>query len=463
MSLELLSLPNEILLAIFSHFGDPYPLYALSTLCRRLHFLALPLYLSRRGVYDCSPEACNISIRPGNTDVLAALQTALFIGAVQNLSCFFPHPEKDFDRFRRLSAIVDSIDSAKLYLFPTEGPSEKYFNSFIEVLNAVLERSCGTLMIHDVASSVLNVRKSRGRARPPLSVSGAKPGLSPAALGNRSLSTFNLHSELLLETPCRSWTLDVLNSFPLTHISIEAPSVPADTWDTLLSTTEIPTLLHLSVGHCRIKPAQLHLFLSRHPSITTLYLSQKVFVPSPQERLPPNCLPRLTTLSASAPQVAHLLQSADQLPAIHSIDVLGNLSRGDLTSMNASLRSVTSRLAHTDLSLALIVDFGFEPWTSASPLDIEDDSVFMHVNELKLRCQLIAPFNVRLIVHWLVLFPALTTLELENFRHSTFPVASLLSAVKQTATSVEKLVMDGVEHDVNSTAIAETDDQTSAV
>ncbi|KAJ7461826.1 hypothetical protein B0H11DRAFT_2312438 [Mycena galericulata] len=427
MDVDLLSLPNEILLVIFSHFADPYPLYPLSTLCRRLHFLALPIYLSRTG------EFCNITVGAEETHTLAALQTSLF-----------------------LSTILADFTACVLNL------REKYFNDVVRALNVVLEKSCTTLTVDDARPSdttpVSRVsRRTRGvHQSPTVGLLTSSISLSPFALRQRKLSTFKIHSDILLSPHCRAWTLDVLNSFPLTYLSIDTPFVSSDVWDPLLSQTEIPTLSDLCILKCRIKPARLHAFLTRHPGVTTLLLGD-VFVPSYQERLPQGHLPQLSTLSATAAQVAYLLQALDHTAALRTVRVLTHMTRLDLIFTDTSLRSVASRLAPVALSLVLPVPLNLPRVAVELNLDFGDDTALKYVSALEFVFEGVNVAFFKLsdylsVTKWFAPFLGLKTVALSRFDDG-YNTALMLEAIQMRAPQVERLIVNGAVHDLTSVRV----------
>ncbi|KAJ6544020.1 hypothetical protein B0H19DRAFT_1267327 [Mycena capillaripes] len=465
----LLSLPNEILLTVFSHLQDPYPLYPLSTLCRRLHFLALPLYLSLTNVIHCDAAnmSYNISIGAEQTDILAALQTSLFLDTAQNICCTFSNPNshlKDLARFHRLCSIVlRSIHSTTLRFDPSlddhfDGVQATYYDDVVRVLNAVLEKSCTSLTVDTVTTEPVISRASirrlymrAARGSPTTGVLTSSLSLSPAAFRQRTLSTFKLHSEILFSPHCTAWTIDVLNSFPLTSISIDAPTVPTEVLDALLSVTEIPTLCDLSILRCRIKPSRMHLFLSRHPTITRLHLGN-LFVPSLQERLPPDYLPQLQALTAPAPQVSYLLQAMEQTTSLRSLRVLAHMTQLDLQFTDTSLRCVTSRLAPVSLTLVLPVLSNLPRHAVNLDLHFGDDSALKFVTALELE---FAEENTGFfklsdyvsITRWCHPFPGLKTVELSGFNNG-YDRSLIFEALRTHAPDVEMLVVNGVEHNL---------------
>ncbi|KAJ7066430.1 hypothetical protein C8F01DRAFT_1123226 [Mycena amicta] len=465
-----LSLPNELLLDVFSHFEDPYPLYPLSTLCRRLHFLALPLYLTRTGVYETLPDpaSCNISVGAEQTGTLAALQTSLFLGAAKNLSCTFCTPTsrfQDIARFYRLCSILTSAQST--ILFFSVGTFDNYSDSIlwryafdvVRALNMLLEKSCGDLTVATFAgaSSTFRGRVSRrhivNTPGPSTAAVTSSASLSPAALRRKSLSKFQLHSEVLFYPHLRAWTIDVLNSFPLTSLSIVMPNVQADVLGAVLSDTEIPTLRDLTIRECRLKPSHLHLFLARHPHITHLHL-EKLVVPSLQERLPRNALQSLEVLAAEPTQVAYLLHALDGLPTnLQSIRLLSHMTTVDLQATNTSLRHVASRLAQgPSITLVLPVPDNLPRVAPDTGLCFDDtDSALHFVSRLELlfrECTTPIPLPklTDYVAKWSAPFPLLRVVELAELRkNDRYEVADIVEAVKPSLLHARTLLLNGRE------------------
>ncbi|KAF8146984.1 hypothetical protein K438DRAFT_491990 [Mycena galopus ATCC 62051] len=474
---SLLSLPNEILLVVFSHLRHPSPLYPLSTLCRRLHFLALPIYLSRIGCLEASSStgSCSISISAERTTrTLEALQTSLFLDHVQNLSCTFSNPHsniKDLAIFRSLCSILSRIESTNLqFSLPSEedyfdGGQATYCNDIVRALNAVLEKSCTSLAVNAVFDDTVSggsriPKRDRFRSRrtrdPAVGVSMSSIPLSAAAFRQKTLTTFSPHSEVLFSPYCSAWTIDVLNTFPLTSISIDVSSVPTDAFDALFLVTEIPTLRDLAILNGRIKPSRMHLFLSRHPSITRLHLGT-VVVPSLEERLPPDHLPQLRDLLAPAAQVSYLLQAMDPSSTLRSVRVSSHLTRLDLIFTDASLRPIISRLAPVALALVLPVPPKLPRFATDLDLDFrEEDSALRLVAALEF---VFAEENVAFLnlsayvslAKWCEPFPGLKTVELSGF-NGNYDTALAVEAFGARSLGVEKLLVNGAEHDLTGAA-----------
>ncbi|KAF7318967.1 F-box domain-containing protein [Mycena chlorophos] len=461
----LLSLPNELLLDIFAYFDDPYPLFPLSSLCRRLHFIALPLYLERTGVYEAlSPALCNISIRAEQTGVLAALQTALFLGKAHNLTCTFTHPQSRFSdiaRYRRLVSILDGVRVATLVFDPStfdeysEGLRWRYGLDVVHALNTVLEKSC-TELTFGTPNAVPGSRVSR-RHRINGNVRSVKQpqssaSLSPGALQKRLLTALHLHSEIPFCPQLRTWTTAVLHSFPLSTLSIWMPNAETELLGTIFSEIELPTLRHLTVRQTRLKPASLHFFLGRHPQLTHLHL-EKLFVPSPQERLPPTALQSLVSLTAEPIHTAYLLHVLDPLPSsFASIRLLGHLTTVDVQAADAALHHVRSRiaqLARITLTLPVPDMHGLPTAAPDTGLCLEEtESALYFVSHLEFSfgdCTTPIPLFKLLdyVAKWSAAFPLLRVVELAQLgNQDKYSEDDVVQGLRK-CLEVETLVLNG--------------------
>ncbi|KAJ7061166.1 hypothetical protein C8F01DRAFT_1139064 [Mycena amicta] len=92
-------LPTEILIAIvedelFTWYHET--LFHLSRVCRRLHFIALPVYLGRKGLWLDSTSfvaAAELNIaQDGTPDLFSGLRMALFPIRIDDVTCILPHP-----------------------------------------------------------------------------------------------------------------------------------------------------------------------------------------------------------------------------------------------------------------------------------------------------------------------------------------------------------------------------------
>src|SRR5262245_26040592 len=90
----LVDLPNELLLIIFAHLSSD-DLYSLAVLCRRLHLIALPIYLSAHGIEDpqdfVSPgkERATLLLNSVQLKALPGLRLAFISPRIKSIVCLF--------------------------------------------------------------------------------------------------------------------------------------------------------------------------------------------------------------------------------------------------------------------------------------------------------------------------------------------------------------------------------------
>jgi hypothetical protein len=152
-------------------------------------------------------------------------------------------------------------------------------------------------------------------------------------VSNSALTTLNIHSSFLLHANLYRWTLHLLNTSPLTSLSLDNIDLVPFDWALTLPALTIPTLASLTIGSRRIAIAvpDLHLFLARHPSIHTLDLSFYIgvgdFFPSARTCV----LPRLEIIRAR-PEYLLYFFSAGAEPDVDPHGWYPNLWRVVVTS-----------------------------------------------------------------------------------------------------------------------------------
>lgn len=117
---QLLCLPTELLLLIFRDLPSR-DLYALSLLCRRLHYLALPLYLSLWSIhnpFDLSSETVSLS-HPGAPPI-QGLRLALFITTIKRFEFTFANgvlePDVLLEEFRQVRRLLAKVHVEEVVL-----------------------------------------------------------------------------------------------------------------------------------------------------------------------------------------------------------------------------------------------------------------------------------------------------------------------------------------------------------
>ncbi|KAH9475089.1 hypothetical protein JR316_0012196 [Psilocybe cubensis] len=182
----ILDLPNELVLHILSidDVLSSKDLFNVSFLSRRLHAIAMPLFLSNHGVMDPAhetsifviewdPNRKAITYQP---DALSGLSTLTSLSSIENFKCFFQDPDsKTFrntrqdafhlpDAVNRVSRFIQrlkNVGNAEIYLmwdpyFVTHARSmvntpitetKRWANAFGYLLNLLVLRGCKSLTV----------------------------------------------------------------------------------------------------------------------------------------------------------------------------------------------------------------------------------------------------------------------------------------------------------------------------
>ncbi|KAJ6530874.1 hypothetical protein DFH09DRAFT_1184033 [Mycena vulgaris] len=106
--LTLCDLPTEVLLLMFDFLNTG--LFWLSLVCRRLHFLALPIFLTRNFIADpCEVAVLKIGAMYDPDLVMRALTVALFVPSIKHLVFRFPNPEYIYQHLRNIQGATRLI------------------------------------------------------------------------------------------------------------------------------------------------------------------------------------------------------------------------------------------------------------------------------------------------------------------------------------------------------------------
>ncbi|KAJ6601665.1 hypothetical protein B0H10DRAFT_673290 [Mycena sp. CBHHK59/15] len=152
-----------------------------------------------------------------------------------------------------------------------------------------------------------------------------------------ALRTFNIHASFLFHTTFYRWTLNVLNTAPLTELSLDDIDLTHYDWALILPTLTLPALEALAINRCAVAVPDLALFLARHPTLLTLGLSFHLaigaLVPGPST----DALPRLVRLCATPDYLCHFLAPRGACPDLREVVVA---SDGESTYEIARFRQV---------------------------------------------------------------------------------------------------------------------------
>ncbi|KAJ7321000.1 hypothetical protein DFH08DRAFT_385174 [Mycena albidolilacea] len=373
----ILDLPTETLVSILENPTVPTStLYSLAVSCRRLHFVALPIYFSRHGLTPSS-KSIVIDMRTDRRDVLAALQTALLIPNTEEITCTFPHPSctsifpllTHLTRLENYLSRLPSVRHVTLCL-DTRGSvclavgDDKALRAWTtrmkSLLNCILEKQCECLTmmyggqltksykltppatrrgpIMRLLSAISCVLRGRTSEIPPPTFSRVsrqghahiEMSLRPPLHHSYKLASLEIHSAILILPPGLSWTLAVLRTCPTISLTLGCHAEAAIPWSAVLpliaSAATHVTSLTLSDGDSdswrysdAVAEAEILDFISRLPRLRHLSIShhsQTDFVEGPLLNLPD-----LETLRAPAKLILHSLRRSVP-PKIQSICVL---------------------------------------------------------------------------------------------------------------------------------------------
>ena len=416
-SIGILDLPNEIIVFILEDLEDD-ELFSLALLSRRLHHLALPIYLSRNGISSRSSSQLLLFDDRSNS-ILKALNTALFKPTLNSLSCTLLCYKQPDDSFRQLLMVnrllgkVSTLREARITFDkvnhlvsvkeetvmsrffediqdPPHGSTQEFGRELTDMMESILAGGCHSFTIshsgsyfppsEEIKAAILAhfhgrrlIKKVTGLLR---SWTCMLPRLYPTA---NTLKNFNLHSPIGLHPLLCRWTINTLNNSNLTSLSIsQNRSTASSVWSLVLPCITIPSLSHLSIDLCSIKTSDLFKFLRRHPLIQNLFLGRNILSPSPSQTLIENGLKHLSQLTAHPKWLVHLLTPQGCFPSLSCIRILWriqNKQHFSFVALNSLLEPVARRLGSIK-ELHLMLSFGSisADWMVPSIMDIRDGS-----------------------------------------------------------------------------------------
>lgn len=359
----ILDLPTETLEQILEYLGTD-ELYSVALLCRRLHYLALPMYLTRCGVTLSSTA---LELDDDTVQAIPGLRIAGFLHSVKRLSYRFGRRGPDtwikIEGLIRLVSKLSSVEIVQLEfaeVHDTWASDPKERNEKVEsgasaverLLDLVLNKSCEDLTIDDRSFLVFCLPGSTPNRN--LRISPHTPFPKP-----NLLKSFKIHGCMLRNPRLRDWSINTLNSSLVSTLFIENLE-PPELWIAFVPHVNLPNLTELSIGVViYTQPEFLH-FLYRHPRITTLTItdaSSEQLRPLP--RLFPNfLLPDLTSLTAPLACIAQFLRIADVLPSLRHVTVSVS---GDIEGFGRVPPTVAHRLKSVNLSLVLAATYTWRP------------------------------------------------------------------------------------------------------
>jgi hypothetical protein len=391
-SSKLLSLSTELLLLILENVHTA-GLLVLSKTSRRLHYLALPTYLSRHGINN--PASRNLVLESRAVCALPGFQISLFITSLDHLSYKFkgvhPHFAREVNQLLRFVSRLTQVTEVVLDLRNIDSrwvdglaiaSSNFWKPDFIRLLMIILRKKCLSLTIArgrflkpDVFSPPISKRHTitggststvtKFLGSPLWSAPRHGTTLHPLSPLNELCKLF-IHADMLLSQPFYDWTMATLNTSRITSLSFRVSGIHPTTWATILSSLTIPTLTHFASETADIAFADLLKFLSRHPSIKNVGLHPHINrldsgrLPRPVNRK--RLLPNLASLSGSPGNIKHLLNYLRPVPHLESISLSLPVHQrpfqiSDFEKLNSEIGAVMQNTKPLGLSLRFSVPF----------------------------------------------------------------------------------------------------------
>jgi hypothetical protein len=411
-------LPTELVIIVLGLIGDE-DLYSLSLLSKKLHYLALPILMSRLdGQIACG---C-LYLNRHPTKFLRAARVALFIKDSTSISVNLWHRDPVFPMLRGLERLISrmshvgtvSLGFGLAGNFVDHTKIVRAFRGFAETL---VNKACEELTLVGCALGPTSEDDSHHKI----------PSLT-------TLRSFDVQYSTLSCPWVRSWIIDSINISPITRLVLHQVALSDDSssFGKDLQLMTLPSLTHLSVSsRGNLQFCDIASFLRRHHRIKNLTLKCDTAIPSASPSLPDDCLPVLTTLRTTPQYVIQLLRPRNSLPSLTHVDIdpgftmftpqFGELSvENRFAHVEECLTCLARRRDITSVGLYLPLCVSAEAWLTMGShprrgkrRDVERHLV--HINALTLHSTMghqASAGTISLIPKWLSLFPTLQHVDL---------------------------------------------------
>ncbi|KAJ7471950.1 hypothetical protein FB451DRAFT_1251488 [Mycena latifolia] len=508
-STSLLSLPNELLIIIFENPRFPVDyLCLLAVLCRRLHFLALPIYFARSGMPDPSKNVV-VTLHDDGMDMLAALRMALFISSMEDITCVFPHPSctsifpllPHVRRFRRFVSRFPSVSRVTLQLdarnsmcnaVGDDAALRAWSSTLGGLLNTLVEKRCTELTVRYggyltqsytlSGGSLAPVRPTKRvrralkaikrlfRSRAAMAGKGwefrrapdqgrerALTSVSSTPSRSRKLTSLHIQSAVLVMPPCLNWTLSALRNCPITSLSLSQISLDKELWRAALSliAKAAPNLTDLSLSELEtISDVEILAFCARLPRLTSLKIGSNEEARGTPTKCANGPIPEfraLARLTAPADFILYCLRPRLCFPKLTSLCISFH-GQTAIRTVGARLSAVCQAMAartvspSVSLSLALFSDtITFD--LEAVPRLAEHFTKYLSaVASLNLH---VFPYDTAAITRWIHLFPSVQHVAL-TVRSKPADVDAdaqkFLRAISKAPSLIRTLTINGNMH-----------------
>ena len=120
------------------------------------------------------------------------------------------------------------------------------------------------------------------------------------------LTAFGISGGVLFSAIMYPWTHHILNTAPLTRLSITRVRLSTFEWSQILASIHIPSLTHLALGSISVSFRDLLAFLARHPRLQTLDLSNNTL-------LGPTSFPASLSKSSFLPNLSLMIATSSYI------------------------------------------------------------------------------------------------------------------------------------------------------
>ncbi|KIJ99317.1 hypothetical protein K443DRAFT_680042 [Laccaria amethystina LaAM-08-1] len=344
----LTDLPHELLTQIIYPL-DTESIYTLAKTCKTLHFFALPLFLSRNGIYIRTQLPEYLSMLCPSKEGLIALETSLLATNLRNIQysgCTTDDANRlfyDIRALRRLLARLPSLHAFTWAHYPSSSnvvapndakpDMQRWSTEFSTLVDTALQKSCQDLFISGgdtlftLSSDQRNLQElpapkswkflSYTTRRKVLSIFSKTENqpLPPCPPPAPQCASFCIMSSMLLHPQLLCWFRFTLqaNAGAMTRLALNKVVVSSSTWHQLLPALTLPALYNFElnsgdqlVDGMGVALEDIETFLRCNPSIAMLTLSG-IIIPDTTPRLRKPILPKLRIIDAHPKFIAWIL------------------------------------------------------------------------------------------------------------------------------------------------------------
>ncbi|KZT00207.1 uncharacterized protein LAESUDRAFT_764797 [Laetiporus sulphureus 93-53] len=288
----LCSVPNELVIAIAELLPDSDVVH-MSILSRRLHYIAVPIYLRRHGLRISGENKAIVLLREDAVATLSFWRHTLLFQCPRTIRVTIN--SDNLSEYVQLGHFFSSLE-------PT---------SPLRTVKLVFNASPGGQLInlletlrHSCVSDITLWHRSNKICRPALP---SKPISCTQISSFPSLETFQPQAAMLFDSSLCQWTLTMINSSTIGELSLITPGLASPPWSHILERLVIPSL-HILRIEGELTQIALDRFLRRHGGMRELHIGYHSDCGgAARRRSPPPELPHLRVLAAPLTYLPRLL------------------------------------------------------------------------------------------------------------------------------------------------------------